>query len=128
MLNDIWRVKMLDNKEIKKKERRIKKEFQRLNEIYSELPEKKYKIALPLIENAAFMRVTLEDMQKAINLEGEVETYQNGANQYGKKESSTVRSYNNMIKNYNTINKRLEDMIPTEVKESKLASFLNDED
>lgn len=128
MLNDRWRVKMLDNKEIKKKERRIKKEFQRLNEIYSELPEKKYKIALPLIENAAFMRVTLEDMQKAINLEGEVETYQNGANQYGKKESSTVRSYNNMIKNYNTINKRLEDMIPTEVKESKLASFLNDED
>lgn len=113
--------------EIKVKQKRIKAEFNRLNKIYKTLPEKKYKIALPLIENAAFMKISLEDMQKTIIIEGEVEEYQNGANQYGKKESSTMRSYNNMIKNYNIINKRLEDMIPNEVKESKLASFLNED-
>lgn len=108
-------------------QKRIKKETKRLKEIYKSLPDNKYAIAIPLIENAAFMRVTLEDLQIEINNAGSVEDYKHGEGQYGKKESSALKAYNNVIKNYNAVNKRLEDMLPAEESAaSKLSEFLNE--
>ena len=96
------------------KDKRIKKEIKRLGEIFENLPEDKKKIAKSIIENVAFMTVTLEDLQQAINEKGVVEEYRNGANQFGIKESSEVKIYNTMIKNHtNSINK-LFDLIKNE--------------
>ena len=49
------------------------------------------------------MKVTLEDLQEAINENGVTEEYQNGANQRGIKQSATLQSYNALIKNYASV-------------------------
>ena len=84
---------------------RIKRERERLLEIFSELNEKRRNTALSLIENAAFMTVTLADLRKTISENGVVSEYQNGENQYGTKKSPEV-------KNYTTSIKTLCDMLP----------------
>mgnify|MGYP001486926503 FL=1 len=82
-----------------------------------------------LIENAAFMVVTLEDLQETINREGVISEYQNGANQWGTKKSPEVEIYNTMIKNHMSIIKQLTDLLPkeTEVVEEDdgFADFIN---
>ena len=108
------------------KEERIKKELLRLKRIYSGLPKNKLAIVTPLLENAAFMKITLDDLQKSINESGCSEDYKNGANQYGKKASSDLQAYNSLIKNYNTISDRLEKMLPPEERKSRLGELMNE--
>jgi hypothetical protein len=96
------------------KEERIKREIRRLNKIYKEMDPDSKKAIKSLIENAAFMAVTLEDLQETINREGVVSEYQNGANQWGTKKSPEVEVYNTMIKHYMAIIKQLTDLLPKE--------------
>lgn len=91
---------------------RIKRERERLLEIFSELDEKRRNTAFSLIENAAFMTVTLAELRKTISENGVVSEYQNGENQHGTKKSPEVEVYNTMIKNYTTIIRTLCDMLP----------------
>ena len=109
-----------------KKETRIKRRYQELQETYANLPEHKKIIAEPLIRNAAFMEIELEDLAQLIAETGSVEEYKNGENQYGKKQSSSVQAYNQLMKSYNSINARLENMLPPESPKSKLDAFLGD--
>ncbi len=102
-----------------RKEERIYSEVKKLNTIYKELPENKRKTVDKLIGNAAFMAVTLEDLQSVINIKGYIEEYQNGANQKGFKKSSEIEIYNTMIINYTSVIKQLTDLLP-EDKENKL--------
>lgn len=71
---------------------------------------------IPLIENlieeASFMYVTLRELKDKINANGIKERYKNGSNQYGYKDSVEVKTYNTMIKNYTSVIKQLNDMIP----------------
>lgn len=94
------------------KNKRIKKETNRLKKLFTNLEENKKKIAEKLIENAAFMSITLEDLKKDIVKYGVKETYVNGKDQYGFKESVESKTYNTMIKNYMNIVKQLNDMVP----------------
>ena len=73
----------------------------------------------PLLQNAAFMAITLEDLQETINAEGATDEYQNGANQRGIKQSATLQSYNALIKNYTTVIKTLSSILPPEEKPVK---------
>ena len=103
------------------KDKRIEEELNRLSIFFEELDENKKAIVSPLLQNAAFMKITLEDLQEKINEEGVVDIYQNGANQYGTKQSATLQSYNSLIKNYASVMKTLEQMLP--VKKYKPAPF-----
>lgn len=94
------------------KEKRIKKEIDRLNEIYKDLPEDTYTVLQPLIQNASFMKVTLEDLQEEIQRNGAVEEYQNGANQYGRKQSAAILAYNATLRNYDNTIKILSAKMP----------------
>ena len=110
------------NKKTKKeltKDERVKKEMRRLKRIYKDMDPDVKKATQSLIENAAFMAVTLEDLQETINREGVISEYQNGANQWGTKKSPEVEVYNTMIKHYMAITKQLTDLLPkdTEVVE-----------
>ena len=104
----------------KKKETRIKEELARLSKIYNVLPPNTLAIVMPLLENAAFMKVTLDDLQEVINANGCSDDYQNGANQFGKKASADLQAYNSLIKNYNTVSDRLEKLLPPEQRKSRL--------
>lgn len=96
----------------REKEKRIKKEITKLKKIYKDCDENHTKFATSLIENAAFMIVTLEDLREEINENGCTSEYQNGENQWGKKKSPEVETYNTMQKNHAALMKQLTDMIP----------------
>lgn len=109
------------------KQTRIKKVRTRLESLCEGLPEKKKAVALPLIEQAAFMQITLEDLQKDILADGCTEEYQNGKNQSGMKATASLQAYNAMVKNFAGICERLDRILPEGVGGSKLLSLLNDD-
>lgn len=106
-----------------KKDTRIKSELDRLKKLYAELPQSKLAIVIPLLENAAFMKITLDDLQTSINANGCSEEYKNGENQYGKKAAADLQAYNSLIKNYNTISDRLEKLLPPEKRQDRLGAL-----
>ena len=91
---------------------RISVEIKKLNKLYTKLDLKTKKAVHSIIENAAFMSITLEDLQLQIIINGVVSEYQNGENQFGTKKSPEVEIYNTMIKNHMTIMKQLTDLLP----------------
>ena len=95
---------------------RIYQEFLRIGSYFEKLEEDQSAIIFPLIKNAAFMRVTLDDLQEIIAEQGCVEQYQNGMNQSGMKQSAALQSYNALIKNYAAIIKTLFDKLPRDKK------------
>lgn len=95
---------------------RIEEECARITSRFSRADANQRAIVTPLIQNAAFMKVTLEDLQEIINAEGVIDEYKNGANQYGQKQSATLQSYNALIKNYASVIKTLSQILPPEEK------------
>ena len=106
------------------KKKRIKKELDRIS-FYFELADGNQRaIVTPLLQNAAFMKATLEDLQEIINAEGVIDEYKNGKDQYGTKQSATLQSYNALIKNYASVIKTLAGLLPPE--ERKKLSNVNE--
>lgn len=112
------------------KEQRIKKELARISVYFKQVDANQRAMAEPLLQNAAFMAVTLQDLQGVINAEGATEEYRNGQNQYGEKPSASLQAYNAMIKNYAGVIKALAQLLPKEAAaaggHSKLAYFMQD--
>lgn len=108
------------------KQTRISREFDKLKELYADLPENKMKLMMPLIQNASFMKVTLEELQATINQEGATDEYCNGANQFGRKQSANIQAYNSLIKNYNAVIDKLDKMLPPDTKKSKLDELIDE--
>jgi histone H3/H4 len=98
------------------KDKRIKKEILKLRELFKEIAPKTFESVLSLVKNAAFMTITLEDLQEAINEDGTISTYKNGENQFGTKKSPEVEVYNTMIKNHMGIMRQLTDLMPAPEK------------
>lgn len=94
------------------KEERIQIELDRISKVFDRVPEKERSVIDPLLQNYAFMKVTLEDLQEEINRDGIAETYQNGANQSGQKENSKLKSYNRLIKNFESVIKTVMKYLP----------------
>jgi hypothetical protein len=90
----------------------VKREVARLWEFFGKIEEGKRGIAKRLVENSAFMAVTLASLQAQINENGITERYQNGESQHGIKKSAAVDVYNTMIKNFTAVNKQLADLLP----------------
>lgn len=98
------------------KNKKIRKETQKLKKLFKDLPDNKKKMAEKLIENASFMSITLDELKEDIKLYGVKETYVNGKDQFGFKESIESKTYNTMVKNYMNIIKQLNDMLPEKKK------------
>lgn len=111
----------------KTKEQRIKTEFNKLKKLTDGLPQNKLAVALPLISQAAFMLITLTDLQKEINELGCVEEYQNGRNQSGFKVTAALQAYNSTVKNYAAVCERLDRILPASPVGSKLAALMADD-
>ena len=99
------------------KEQRIHREYLKLKKIFKDLDKGKRNTVDSLMKNAAFMAVSLEELQEIINRDGYTVEYQNGENQKGTKQSDEVKTHIAMTKNYTAIIKQLCDMVPEEEKE-----------
>lgn len=112
---------------------RIDYEVRRLTKIFANIEKEKLDLCKKLIENAAFMAVSLKDLQKTIQEDGWVEEYQNGANQKGKKTGSAAMLYVKLSNNYRQIIADLVKLLPKSEQElarmssDPMLDFLNDD-
>lgn len=102
----------MGDKNMWSKEERVKKEISRLKNVFKTLDKNKLNTVISLIQNAAFMTVTLEELQQSINENGCTSEYQNGENQFGVKKSPEVEIHIAMTKNHAAIIKQLADLAP----------------
>lgn len=94
---------------------------------FRDLDKNKLQTVESLIRNAAFMAVSLEELQEIINEEGYTVEYQNGANQSGTKQSDAVKTHIAMTKNHAAIIKQLCELVPPEKKKESRLQALRDE-
>jgi hypothetical protein len=108
-----------------KKTTRIKKEKERLEEIFQDLEPNKLKTCAALIDRAAFITVSLEDLEAQINETSWTEYYQNGDKQSGWKKSAAADVHISLTKNLNAIIKQLLELVPPAQKKSRLEAMMN---
>lgn len=106
---------------------KIKKETNRLKRIFTDLDKNKKNIVISLIKNAAFMAITLDELQEEINRKGYVSEYQNGENQKGIKKNAEVDIHISMTKNHAAIIKQLCELVPPEKKKKSKLQAMRDE-
>lgn len=110
------------------KQKRIKKEVSRLRKLFKEIHENKKKLVMTLIDDVAFLTITMQDLRESIIREGTTVEYKNGENQYGTKQSPDAQLYLAMSQKQAQAMKILLDCMPKNDKpnspEDELAKFL----
>jgi hypothetical protein len=104
--------------------KRIKKERTRLAKIFKDLDDNKKDTCAALLDRAAFITISLQDLEKQLNMTGWVETYQNGENQFGMKKAAAADVHISLTKNLNAIMKQLLELVPPAQKKGKLAEMM----
>lgn len=96
------------------KDARISAEVTRLRGLFSDVDPDRLSSIEKLIDRAAFLTVTLEDLEQAIVENGPVSEYQNGENQWGTKRSPEADLHVAMFKNLASALKQLTDLLPSQ--------------
>ena len=108
-----------------KKTTRVLREKARLMELFKDLEPNKLQTCLALIDRAAFITVSLQDLEEQLNEIGWTEYYQNGDKQSGWKKSAAADVHISLTKNLNTTIKQLLDLVPPAKKRSKLEELMS---
>lgn len=90
---------------------RQKKEQGRIKKLYKNLPKDKLEISKKLIGRAAYMLVSLEDMEAKISGDGLTVEMSQGSYAI-ERAHPLLQPYNAMVKNYNATIKQLNDLLP----------------
>lgn len=104
------------------KEERIAAERERLGALFADLDENQQQTAAGLISSAAFLRVTLEDLEAEINAAGCTEEYINGRDQSGVKVSAACQAYAQLNTKYQSTMQKLLKIVPPAPKKPKQKS------
>ena len=123
----------MENKEVVEKAKRISTEETRLRKNYKEIKRDKAAIVDGLIRRAAYMRISLEDMEIDLDTKGFYELFSQSENQEPyERERPVARQYQQMNKNYQSIIKQLSDLLPKESPKAEgddgFESFVIDRD
>lgn len=102
----------------------IKRERARMAEIFRDLDENKLKIVGPLISRAAFLTVSIAELEEQINREGWTEEYQNGSAQKGVKRSAAADAHIALTKNLTAITKQLLEIVPPAARSGRLQELM----
>ena len=94
------------------KQKRIKKETNRLKRLFSKIDDNKKKLVFTTIEDVAFMTITMQDLREQIVREGTTVEYKNGENQYGTKQSPDAQLYLQMSQKQTQAMKILVECLP----------------
>lgn len=107
------------------KEERTLKKFNALKKVFEDVDKNKQRVSDDMIQNVAFIIITLQDLQKDINNDGYSSDYQNGENQSGTKQSDAMKTYISLTKNLATLMKILLELVPPErKKDTKLMAMM----
>ena len=108
------------------KDKQISAEIKKLNKIFKDLPEDKKSLTEGLIKNAAFMFVTLEELQKEVNEHGAMIQTQSGNGFDTIKDNPAQKAYTTMISRYSAIIDQLNKMLPStsEIADDPLLKYM----
>lgn len=109
------------------REKNIKKEFNRLKNLYKKFTPDKMPAIEELIKNAAFMKVMLEEFRETLIKHGTTEVFKQGKQEIVV-ERHESKQYLPYIQKYTQIMKQLIDLLPpSEAKkqEDELTKFVN---
>lgn len=112
------------------KEKRIKKEINRLKRLFKEIDENKKKLVQTTMEDVAFLTVTMQELRESIIRDGTTVEYKNGENQYGTKQSPDAQLYLQMSQKLTQAMKVLLDCLPktkpiAKIKDDGFDDFVN---
>lgn len=108
----------------KKKEKEI--DLSEIKKIFEDMNDSKGKLGLSLLQKAEFMNETLKELQQRVVEDGVVVSMCQGSYEI-ERENPALRSYNTTIKNYTSVIKQINDLLPQEEKVKdgeKLLEFL----
>ena len=108
------------------REERIEKEEKRLRGLFVEMEETRKKTVLGLIRRAAFMRISLEDLEDDINENGFAEEFSQGNQEPYMRERPVAKVYNALNGGYQKIMKQLTDLLPKEDRMDKGGDAFDD--
>lgn len=108
------------------KEKKIKREVNRLKKLFVEIDENKKKLVQATIEDVAFMTITMQELRESINREGTTVRYQNGENQHGTKQSPDAQLYLQMSQKQTQAMKILVDCLPKMEKQIRKDDGFNE--
>lgn len=94
------------------KDKKIKSEIAQLNKIFKDIPKDSGKLVEGLIQNAAFMRVTLEELQQEVIENGAVIQCQSGNGFDTIKDNPAQKAYTTMVARYTQIINQLQTFLP----------------
>ena len=109
------------------KEKNIKQEINRIKKLYKEFPKDKTKVLEGLINEAAFIKVSLEELRENLLTNGFTEIFEQGEQRFNR-ERPEVKIYTTFIQRYSNVMKQLIDLLPPEIKKEEtdeLINFLN---
>lgn len=89
----------------------IRREYDRLMKLFKTAPKENLALVRKLISRAAFLSVTLDELEKDISENGYEDEYQNGENQKGKKKSAAADLHVSYSKNLFAVMKQLNDVL-----------------
>lgn len=93
-----------------------------LKKVFVELKNNKSKLALSLLDKAEFLEKTLEELKCQVDKEGVITSMCQGDYEIDR-ENPALRAYNTTIKNYTSVIKQLNDMLPVEEPNPKDDGF-----
>ena len=108
------------------KEKKIKQEINRLKKLYKDFQKDKTKALEGLINNAAFLKITLDNLRDDLLTNGVTELFEQGEQCFNR-ERPEYKVYSTFIQRYATVMKQLIDILPSEVKQQEndsLADFV----
>ncbi|WP_026395310.1 hypothetical protein [Acetobacterium malicum] len=102
------------------KEKKIRAEKNRIAKIYKNINMDKdiTKVLDGLISDAAFMRVSLEEVKLKLIKEGLMEKFKNGSQEF-MREKPEAKLFLNFMKQYSNTMKQLIDLMPVQVKDEE---------
>lgn len=107
----------------KDKDRLVKNEITRLTNLFKEIDKNKRLTAKGLIEEAAYMKITLQELKVEIDKHGPIDEMPQG--EYSiLREHPALKSYNTMVQRYTNIINQLTNLHPKEeVKKEESDGF-----
>ena len=126
-LNEILKVRggyFLSISEQLEKEKKIKQEINRIKKLYKDFPKDKAKVLEGLMNEAAFMRISLEELRNDLIKNGMTELFEQGEQAF-MRERPEVKVYTNFIQKYSVVMKQLIDVLPVEIKKEESDALMD---
>lgn len=105
------------------KEKKIKQEINRVKKLYKDFPKEKLKVIEGLINEVAFMKISLEETREDLVKNGMTELFVQGSQEFNR-ERPEVKIYTTLIQRYSNVMKQLIDLLPPEEKKEEKDELL----